>query len=188
MQELAQLFPDDTRFVIDTGNAFLWATHYLFLEKTGMQRTSFVFGAMGWAIGAAVGTALGNRNHPVVCLTGDGSYLMSGQEITVAVEKKLPVIFIILNDHALGMIKHGQRLSGAEPIGYELPVIDFSAVAQGLGAQGISIRSVQDLQALDIAQLCRADKPVLLDIHIDPEEVPPICARIKTLNGMNKAN
>ncbi len=186
IQELAQLFPEDTRFVIDTGNAFSWATHYLFLDKIGMQRTSFAFGAMGWAIGAAVGTALGDRKNPVVCLTGDGSYLMSGQEITVAVAEQLPVIFVVLNDQALGMIKHGQRLSGAEPIGYELPAVDFAKVAQGLGAQGFSIRTAQDLQALDIDQLCSADKPTLLDIHIDPEEIPPIGTRVKTLSGMNK--
>ena len=187
MEELAQRLPEETRFLIDTGNAFSWATHYLFLKKTGKQRSSFTFGAMGWAIGAAIGTALANREAPVVCLTGDGSYLMSGQEITVAVEKQLPVIFAVLNDQAYGMIKHGQRLSGAEPIGFELPPVDFAMVAQGLGAQAFTIRSVKDFQALDIDQICNANKPTLLDIHIDPEEVPPIGTRVKTLSGMNKS-
>jgi len=193
MQELAQRFPEDTRFLIDTGNAFSWATHYLFLKNTGMQRSSFTFGAMGWAIGAAIGTALGtdtdlgDRTPPVVCLTGDGSYLMSGQEITVAVAEQLPVIFVVLNDQALGMIKHGQRLSGAEPIGYELPAVDFAMIAKGMGAQAYTIRSVKDFQALDIDQICNANKPTLLDVHIDPEEVPPIGTRVKTLTGMNKA-
>ena len=46
---------------------------------------------------------------------------MNGQEITVAAELGLPVIYIVLNDGALGMVKHGQRLAGAEPIGFELP-------------------------------------------------------------------
>jgi len=186
MQELAQRFPEDTRFLIDTGNAFSWATHYLFLNKIGMQRSSFTFGAMGWAVGAAVGTALGNQEHPVVCLTGDGSYLMSGQEITVAVAERLPLIFVVLNDSALGMVKHGQCLGGAEPIGYELPPVDFAMVAKGMGAQAFTIRSVKEFQALDIGQLCNSDKPTLLDVHIDPDEVPPIGIRVKTLNGIYK--
>jgi len=187
MRELAQRFPKDTRYLVDAGNAWAWATHYLFLEETGLQRTGFGYGAMAWAIGAAVGTALGERKHPVVCLTGDGSYLMSGQEITVAVAEQLPVIFIVLNDSALGMVKHGQRLGGAEPIGYELPVVDFAMVAKGMGAQGFTIRKPEDFKALDIAQLCNAKGPTLLDIHIDSEAEPPIGARVKTLNGMNKS-
>ena len=69
----------------------------------------------------------------MVCLTGDGSYLMNGQEITVAAELGLPVIYIVLNDGALGMVKHGQRLAGAEPIGFELPQVDFAAMAAAMG-------------------------------------------------------
>ncbi len=186
MRELAQRFPKDTRYLIDAGNAWAWATHYLFLEEPGLQRTGFGFGAMAWAIGAAVGTALGNKEHPVVCITGDGSYLMSGQEITVAVAEQLPVIFVVLNDSALGMVKHGQRMGGAEPIGYELPAVDFAMVAKGMGAQGIKIRNVEDFASLDIEQLCTTNGPTLLDIHIDPEAVPPIGARVNKLSEMNK--
>ncbi len=186
MRELAQRFPKDARYIVDAGNAWAWATHYLFLEETGLQRTGFGFGAMAWAIGAAVGTALGNKDHPVVCITGDGSYLMSGQEITVAVAEQLPVIFIVLNDSALGMVKHGQRMGGAEPIGYELPTVDFAMVAKGMGAQGITIRNIEDFAALDIEQLCNANGPTLLDIHIDPEAIPPIGARVNKLSEMNK--
>ncbi|MBL1261598.1 MAG: hypothetical protein COB33_013840 [Thiotrichaceae bacterium] len=58
---------------------------------------------------------------PIACITGDGSYLMSGQEITVAVAEQLPVIFVVLNDGCLGMVKHGQALGGGEPIGFQLP-------------------------------------------------------------------
>ncbi len=181
MKELAGLFPKQTRYVVDTGNAISWVTHYLFLDNIGMQRSSFNFGAMGWAIGAAVGTALGERQHPVVCITGDGSYLMSGQELTVAVSEQLSVIFVVLNDNALGMIKHGQRLSGAEQIGYELPPVDFAKVARGMGAQGFTIRSAEDLAQLDIDQLCNGNGPTLLDVYIDPEEIPPLGARVKIL-------
>ena len=87
----------NSRYFIDTGNAWSWATHYMHLPKPDAFYIAMGFGAMGWAIGAAVGAAFGKRQSPVVCITGDGSYLMSGQEITVAIEYQLPVIYIILN-------------------------------------------------------------------------------------------
>ncbi len=183
MCELSRRFPEHTRFVCDAGNCWAWATHYLHLKKGGHFRIGMGYGAMTWAIGAAVGTALGSRGTPVVCITGDGSFLMSGQELTVAVQHKVPVVFVILNDHALGMVKHGQRLGGGEAIGFELPPVDFAGVARAMGAQAYTIRGPDDFASLDIAAICNASQPTLLDVHIDPEEVPPIQARIKVLSS-----
>ena len=106
---------------------------------------------------------------------------MSGQEITVAVAEKLAVIFVVLNDAALGMVKHGQRLGGAEQIGFELPAVDFCAMAKAMGADAYTIRSPQDLLALDSKAICTRSGPTLLDVHIDPEEVPPMGVRMKAL-------
>jgi acetolactate synthase-1/2/3 large subunit len=107
---------------------------------------------------------------------------MSGQEITTAVAEKLPVIFAVLNDQALGMVKHGQRLGGAEPIGFELPPVDFAKMAEAMGANGLTLRSPEDFKKLDVDALINSDKPTLLDIYIDPEEIPPIGARVQTLS------
>ena len=81
------------------------------------------------------------------------------------------------------MVKHGQRLGGGEPIGFELPEVDFAGMANAVGATGFVIRTIDDLNALDISSLCRSDGPSVLDIHIDPEEVPPMGARMKVLKG-----
>lgn len=183
MYELANRLPKNTRYIVDVGNAWSWAIHYLMLDNVKTMRTEFGFGAMGWAIGAAIGTAFGTKSdEPVVCITGDGSYLMSGQELTVAIAEKLPVIFIILNDQALGMIKHGQRLAGAEQIGYEIPPVDFAMVARGLGAQAFTITTPEDFMKIDTEKLLSTDGPTLIDVKIDPDEIPPMGARIKTLN------
>ncbi|MDX1250760.1 MAG: hypothetical protein IDH49_00625 [Gammaproteobacteria bacterium] len=191
MYDLARLFPADTRFLADSGNGSYWAIHYLHpfdrriagqrLISGGALRGSVSFTPMGWSFGAAVGTALGDKRSTVVCIAGDGSFLMSGQEITVAVAERLPVIYVILNDAALGAIKHGQRLAGAEPVGFELPKVDFAAMARAMGAQAYSIYSPGDLAALDIAALCKRRGPTLLDVYIDPEEVPPMGMRMKSL-------
>lgn len=183
MVELATRFPENSRFLVDAGNSWAWATHYLHPKSAGRYRIAMGFGSMTWAIGAAVGTALGCPGNPVVCLTGDGSFLMSGQELSVAVTEKLPVIFILLNDRALGMVKHGQRLGGGEAIAFELPPVDFCGIARAMGARACRIASLDDLNRLDVAEICAAPGPTLLEIHIDPEETPPMGARMKALSG-----
>ena len=140
---------------------------------------------MGWAIGAAVGIARGNPRCPVVCITGDGSYLMSGQEITTAVDEKLPVIFVILNDHAYGMVMHGQRLAGAEPIAYELTHVDFRRMAESIGIPAHLIEAPADFDQIDFPAMLARKGPTLLDVRIDREEVPPMILRLKTLGSVS---
>ncbi|OHX37608.1 acetolactate synthase [Methylomonas sp. LWB] len=207
MRELGQLFPPTTRFLADTGNSVSWAVHYLHpgidrrvgerrlggggrkitpgLRRTdgGWLRVTMNFAAMGWAIGGAIGTAIANRRQPVVCITGDGSMLMNGQEISVAVAERLAVVFIVLNDQSLGMVRHGQRLAGAEQIGCDLPPSDFAALARALGADAYTIRSPQDLANLNIAAICARKGPTLLDVLIDPDEEPPMNVRMRVLTN-----
>lgn len=205
MRELGRLFPPTTRFLADTGNSVAWAIHYLHpavdrriserrfgggerkrvpgrrTSDGGWLRVTMNFAPMGWAIGGAIGTALANPALPVVCISGDGSMLMNGQEVSVAVAEKLCVIFVVLNDSALGMVKHGQRLAGAEQIGTAFPSTDFAMLARALGAQGLTIRTPQDLLELDIAALCAHPGPTVLNVLIDAEEIPPMNARMRVL-------
>jgi acetolactate synthase-1/2/3 large subunit len=205
MKTLSERCTPNTRFLADMGNSMVWTVHYLQPHdrraqpprshlmdqvperrsgKASWLRVVMDFCPMGWSIGAAVGTARGNPNCPVVCVTGDGAYLMSGQEITVAAMEHLTVVFVVLNDSALGMVKHGQRLAHAEPIGYELPQIDYCKLAESMGIPGHVIHSPQELDNLDFDAILRRKGPTLLDVRIDGEEVPPMVLRMKTLGTL----
>ncbi|GIX22592.1 MAG: acetolactate synthase [Gammaproteobacteria bacterium] len=191
MVELARRFPPQTIWLADVGNSFAWATHYLHPydrritgprgRDVGMFRACFDFAPMGWAIGAAVGVALGRRGQPVVCITGDGSWLMNGQEITVAAEQGLPILYVVLNDAALGMVRHGQRANGAESIGWKLPRVDYAAMARSLGIAGYVIESPEDFFSIDVEAFCSGGTPILIDARIDPEESPPLGLRLRSL-------
>ncbi len=187
MTLLPEVFPAGTHFVADTGNSFAWAIHYLHPRRprdTGsLLRVCPEFAPMGWAIGSALGLSFAHPDRAVVCITGDGSFLMSGQEITVALEHCLPVFFVILNDGAYGMVKHGQRQTGAEAFGYGLPIVDYAAMARAMGIRGETIRCSQDLLALDMAALAAERQPVLLDVLVDGEAGPPMSLRARTLKG-----
>lgn len=183
MWTLAHIMPEETVFHADTGCSFVWATHDLHPRGVGRCRVEMRFGAMGWAIGASVGTAMGLRGRPVVCITGDGSMLMNGQEITTALEEELPVIFVILNDSSLGMVRHGQALRGAREVGNELPPVDFKMFAEAMGVEAYTIRTLAELETLDMEALGHKRGPTLLDVHIDPEKVPPMGSRIESLGS-----
>lgn len=185
LADIVHVMSHPMRFYTDAGNSTPWAIHYLNPKVSNTScwfNTTMDFAPMGWAIGAAVGAATAHRSAITVCITGDGSYLMNGQEITVAQQENLPVVFVILNDSALGMVKHGQRLSSAAPSQYELPVINYKDMAASMGIDAYVINSVNDFDAT----LCErindvSSGPLLLDVRIDSEQVPPIKLRIKTI-------
>ncbi len=193
MTVLPKIFPPNTKYLCDSGNSMAWSIHYLHPydrrvagsrdEHGGLLWTCLEFGSMGWAIGSSIGTSLAHKDRPVVCLTGDGSMLMYGGEVTVALQEKLPVFFIILNDSEYGMVKHGQNLGGGEPVGFELPNIDFVQYAESMGITGCLINSIEDLEKLNIKELM-ATGPVILDVRIDKNEIPPISNRLKALGTL----
>ncbi len=195
MRELPNVLPPNTRYLADVGASFAWAIHYLHpfdrrLKGSrnvsgGLFRTCIEFSSMGWAIGCAVGAAFALKNQPVVCITGDGSFLMSGQEITVAIQENLPVIFIILNDQALGMVKHGQLLTGAEPVGFEIPAVDFASFGRSMGIKSFQIHKPSDLKELKKIDFENLKEPILLDVHIDIKAVPPIGKRTATIKNIS---
>lgn len=180
MNWLSGAQPEALRLLCDAGNTWCWATHYLQRGAgDGRVRMAYGFGTMGWAIGSGVGTAA--ARVPTCVVTGDGAYLMSAQEISVAVQHQLPLIVFVLNDRAYGMVRHGQRLGGAEAIAHELPPVDFAALARAQGARGIRISREHELTALDLTALLAEPGPVLVDVVIDPEEVPPMGVRVRGL-------
>ncbi len=174
IRDIVQRVPSEARFLIDNSNSVPWSIHYFFSQRPEHYHLSIGFASMGWAIGASVGMSLGNRKRPVVCFTGDGCFLMSGQEITVAVAERLPIIFVVLNDQTYGMIRHAHRLTGTENIDLSIPPVDFSMMAESVGAMGYTIRNDKDLARIDFQAIFERNGPTLLDIHIDPEEKPPL--------------
>ncbi|HWV16880.1 MAG TPA: thiamine pyrophosphate-binding protein [Cellvibrio sp.] len=179
---LSQHLPENTRIFVDAGNGWAWATHYLTRSNNqGLYRIAMGYGSMAWSIGAAIGSAIANRQVPTLSIVGDGSYLMGAQELSVAAQQNLNIVFVLLNDAALGMVMHGQRLGNQESIGWELNQVDYAAQAKAMGVEGIVIETSAQLDELDIAALFTRQGPTLLDIRIDREEIPPMSDRVKSL-------
>ena len=172
--ELIRRLPRETRFFIDNSNSVPWSIHYFFHSRPESYHLSIEFASMAWAVGAAIGGAFANQGAPSVCIAGDGCYLMSGQEITVAVEQQLPVLFVVLNDQAYGLIRHGHRVTGTETVEYRIPAVDFAMMARATGAEAYTIREGKDFERVDWQALALRRGPTLLDVLIDSEEPPPL--------------
>ena len=85
------------------------------------------------------------------------------------------------------MIRYGQKLSNAESIGWKLNKVNFAILAQAQGANGQVIKVPYQLDKLNLDKLFKADGPTLLDIRIDPEEEPPMQARVENLKEPQEA-
>ena len=178
--------PTKYKVCLDAGNSWLFGIHYWIdnIKKDPNYKTfntSMSFGSMGWAIGSAIGMAFADTSRPTICVTGDGSFLMNGTEASTAKQNNLNVVFVILNDSHLGMVKHGQRLGNAEQTGYELTEHDFSLIGEGLGIKSFKINCLSQLHMLNWDEIYQDNGPVILDVRVDPEEVPPLGNRIKVL-------
>lgn len=184
MRELGRLFHGHEVFLADAGSSEAWAVHYLHPARAHLYqvadhhqpawlRIAPRFPSLGWAIGAAVGTAAANTGTRAICITTGASMLLSGQELSVAVADGLDVVFIVLNDGQRGAEAFPRRRGNVKDPAFVPPAIDFAAMARAQGARGFTIRSVADLQAEEVAQACCAKGPTLLDVYIDPCEPVP---------------
>jgi acetolactate synthase-1/2/3 large subunit len=163
----------------DPGNAFSWATRELHATNPNQYHTEMTYASMAWALPAAIGAAVANPEKLHVVVVGDGALMMGGLELSVIAYNKLPVLVIVLNDSGYGMVRHGQRLGGAEKIAGDLPVVDFAAIAHSMGIRAYQVHSNEALGS--IQEVMQVMAPGLIDVYINKDCEPPLAERIKGL-------
>jgi acetolactate synthase-1/2/3 large subunit len=128
---------------------------------------------MGFAIPAAIGAKVGAPDRTVVCIDGDGCFQMTMQELATAVHHDIPVVFCVINNGFLGMVRQWQELFYDERYSeVELPqdLPDLVKLADAFKIPGFRVNSVDELRTtLDKAAEI-TDQPVLIDLRVDPTE------------------
>jgi len=182
--DLANALPKDTVYFADNGNSMAWAIRYLTITQPYSFYVGLGFASMGFAAAASVGGKLAAGNRPVVALVGDGSFLMNGVEVATAVNYNIPVIWVVMNNSMFGMVYHGRKLAGLpEGIESTFKTVDFVKLAEGYGARGIKITKPGEINRRMMAEIISSGVPTVLDVYIDPEDVPPIHSRIAALSN-----
>ncbi len=167
--QLQATMDPSTIFALDAGNNRTWMAH---LYRARQANTFYCPGGtagMGWALPASVGLKLVFPDRPVVCVTGDGGYMMTVNAISTAVQYDLPIICVVFNDNVLGMV-HDHQPEGRK-IASEFFPTNNATVAQGMGAFGIQVSHSKDLpDALREAQA--SGRPAVVDVLVDPGPSP----------------
>ncbi len=186
MMDLVDSLPKDTIYFADNGNSLAWSIRYIPVTVPYSFYIGLGFASMGFATAASVGGKLAAGDRPVVALVGDGSFLMNGMEVATAVEYNIPVIWVIMNNSMLGMVYHGRKLMHNPEGGMKshFKTVDFAKVAEGLGARGIRITKPGEINREMMDEIIAARVPTVLDVIINPEEVPPIHSRTSSLEKL----
>ena len=155
--------------VTDVGQHQLWAARYLRHVRPRSFISSGGMGAMGFGIPAAIGAAIARPDGKVVAFVGDGGAQMTAEELIVAAELGLPVVFVVFANGTLGLVRQMQKDGfGSRYFATDLRSPDFVKLAAAYGVKGVRVDDPARLDAA-VARAVRAKGPVLLEVRTDPE-------------------
>jgi acetolactate synthase I/II/III large subunit len=172
IEHLRERLPDDAILTNGADNYTVWC-HLYYVFRRYRTQLAPCSGAMGYGIPAALAAKVVFPERTVVCVSGDGDFLMSGHEFAAAVQEKLPIVVLVVNNGIYGTIRmHQERLFPGRVVGTELVNPDFVAWARAFGAYGeLVVRSKDFPDALERA--LGEDRPALLELKVDPEAITP---------------
>jgi acetolactate synthase-1/2/3 large subunit len=172
IKRLYELTKDRKTFITtEVGQHQMWAAQYYKFEKPNRWLTSGGLGTMGYGFPAAIGAQVANPDALVIDVAGDASILMNIQEMSTAVQHRLPVKIFILNNEYMGMVRQWQELlhGGRYSESYTDSLPDFVKLAESFNAVGLRAKNVDELDQV-ILEMIESDKTVIADIWIDKEE------------------
>lgn len=157
----------NTTVVTDVGQHQMWAAQYWKFEEGRTYITSGGLGTMGFGLGGAIGTKLGTPDRKVVLVTGDGSFKMNCNELATVATQNIPIVILLLNNNALGMVRQWQNLFSNQRYS-ETDIYDKTDYEMLANAYGVEAHKAESLDELnEILDGLTFDKPVLVECKID---------------------
>ncbi len=167
---------DDTIVTTGVGQHQMWAAQFWTYTEPRTWVSSHGLGTMGYGVPAAIGARLaadatGEPDRDVICFDGDGSFLMTLQELSVAVREEMNVTIAVLNNEYIGMVRQWQDafFEGRHMASEYNWMPEFDKLAEAFGALGIRVDGYDEV-APAIEEALSYDGPAVIDFHVDPEE------------------
>ena len=177
IEQLYEKTQGDAILVTDVGQHQMWVCQYYKFGRTRSHISSGGLGTMGFGFPAAMGAAFGtreNRDLPIVCVTGDGGFVMNGQELSVAASHGLPIKIALINNNYLGMVRQWQSLFHDDRFSHTdlRPTNpDFVKLAEAHHCVGLRATSPDDVRPVIDEAWTVDDRPVLMEFQVPKEEM-----------------
>jgi len=161
----------DTFITTEVGQHQMWAAQHYKFEKPNRWMTSGGLGTMGYGLPAAIGVQVANPGKLVIDIAGEASILMTMQEMSTAVQYKLPIKIFIINNEYMGMVRQWQELLHEKNYSesYTAALPDFVKLAEAYGCVGMRATKPEELDK-KIAEMLSINRPVIFDCVVDKEE------------------
>lgn len=171
--ELSQVLPDDAIVTTDIGNVASTANSYLTFTRPRTFIAALTFGNCGFAYPAAMGAQVAKPDAPVVAIIGDGAWGMSLHEVSTAVEQNLPVVACVFVNQEWGAEMRNQvDFYNNRFVGTPIKTPDFAAVAEAMGAQGMTVQAPEEIGNV-MKQALASRKPTVVQIPVDGTQLSP---------------
>ena len=169
---LRERLPEDAIVANGAGNYSIWPGRFLRFGRHGEQLAP-TSGSMGFGVPAAVGAKRTRPDRMVVSFSGDGCFLMNGQEFATAVQYDLAIVFIVIDNAMYGTIRmHQEREYPGRVTGTGLKNPDFAAYARAFGGHGETVQATADF-APAFERAIASGMPSIIHVKIDPEAITP---------------
>jgi acetolactate synthase-1/2/3 large subunit len=176
VNDLREGLPENVLLLSDSSKWTRWLGRY-FPARRRTFVTAHDYEPMGWAVAGVIGAKLACPDRPVVCVSGDGAFLMSAMELSTAANYNLDIIWLVMNDSRLGIIYDLQKtLYGGRIAATTFENPDFVKLAASFGMQGRVITKPGELISALHTTLQRGG-PAVFDVRFDPDEIPPLRPR-----------
>lgn len=191
LRQLSERKPHNAVVTTDVGQHQMWSAQHMTFSRPENFITSSGLGTMGFGLPAAVGAQVARPDDTVICVSGDGSFMMNVQELGTIKRKQLPVKIVLLDNQRLGMVRQWQQLFFEER--YSETTLtdnpDFLMLAQSFGIPGQHITRKDQVEAA-IDQMLNSEGPYLLHVSIDELEnvwplVPPGASNSQMLEKLS---
>jgi acetolactate synthase-1/2/3 large subunit len=175
---LREYLPDDAIVCNGAGNYAAWIHRFFRFRRFG-QHIAPTSASMGYGVPAAVAIKRLYPERPVVCIAGDGDFLMNGQEFATAVQYALRLVVVIADNGIYGTIRmHQEREYPGRIVATDLRNPDFAAYARAFGGFGVSVENTAEFPAA-FKEAQASGKPAIIRLAIDPEAITPMTTLAK---------
>jgi acetolactate synthase-1/2/3 large subunit len=179
---LRKRLPADAIITNGAGNYSVWAHRFYSFRRYRTQLAP-CSGAMGYGVPAAIAAKIVHPERTVVCVAGDGDFLMSSHELAAATQERAPVVVLLVDNGMYGTIRmHQERQFPGRVVGTDLVNPDFAALAESYGAYAERVEKSADF-ADAFERALASERPALLHLRVDPEAITPTATLSELRSG-----